>query len=67
MKKSLSEGPAFRFRWRCILAAVALAAIYVIAGTVLSYVRQPGVSQEYKDMFDPKTAIRTRYRATGHV
>ena len=54
MKKSLSEGPACKFRWRYILAAIVLSVIYVIAGTVLSYVRQPGVSQEYKDMFDPK-------------
>ena len=54
MKKSLSKGPACKFRWRYILAAIVLSAIYVIAGTILSYVRQPGVSQEYKDMFDPK-------------
>ncbi|KMZ54614.1 phospholipase D family protein [Dorea sp. D27] len=54
MKKGLSKRPAFKFRWRYILAATVLFAAYVIAGTVLSYAMQPGVSREYKQMFDPK-------------
>lgn len=52
MKKRTSEKTVFK--WRYLLAVIILFISYVFLGTVLSYVRQPGVSRAYEKEFDPK-------------